>query len=118
MSSKKHLVHHHNMFGPCCEVEGVDNEYDFKIYCHKEHKICVPKKCNECEFFAGSEMGKGVCCAWEETYEAVKGDDHTVQHDEVYFEFQRVVNPDIYEMMMKAHEDDDFDLVKAWFGID
>lgn len=114
----KHLVHHRNMYGASCEVASGNNEDDFKIYCHKEHKICVPKKCDKCEYFGGSEMNYGICCDWEESYEDISGDEHTVQHDEVYMEFQRVENPDIYKKMLKMVEDGELDLCKAWQGLD
>ena len=113
-----HLVQHHNMFGPACEVASACNEDDFKIYCHKEHKICIPQKCTECEYFGHSEMGTGICCIWEETYEDVSGDDHVVRHDEAYFEFQRVENPDMYKNMMKMIDDGELDLCSAWLGLD
>lgn len=116
--NKKHLVYHRNMFGPSCEVACADNADDFKIYCHNEHKICVPAKCDACRYFGGSEMGKGVCCVWEETYEAVESDEHIVQHDEVYFEFKRAEDPDMYKSMMKMLEEGDLDLCEAWFGLD
>ena len=116
-NSKKHLVVHHNMFGPSCEVAGINNPCDFEIYCYREHKICVPT-CENCKYFAGSEMGKGIACEWQETYEAVSGDEHFVQHDEAYFEFQRVENPELYKEMMRINEDNDFDLCEAWLGLD
>ena len=87
----KHLVNHHNMFGPSCEIASADNKKDFEIYCHIEHKICVPAKCDTCQYFGGSEMGKGICCVWEESYLDIKSDDHAVPHDEAYFEFQRLL---------------------------
>ncbi len=90
--AQKHLVYHHNMFGPSCEIIGIYNENDFKIYCRKEHRICIPN-CTDCLFFGGCEMGKGVCCVWEETYESISETDHAVQHDEVYFEYQRAEAP-------------------------
>ena len=114
----KHLVYHHNMFGPSCEIASLNNEEDFKIYCHLEHKICKPTKCNSCNYFYGDEEGKGKCCVWEETYESVTGDDHPVQHDEVYFEFQRVENPDMYKEMMRMIEDGDLDLCEVWLNLD
>ena len=116
-TSKKHLVSHHNMFSPACEVASAATEDDFKIYCHKEHRICVPD-CTNCKYLGGSEMGKGVCCVWEESYSDIPGDDHVVPHDEAYFEFQRVENPDVYKMMMEINESDDFDLCEAWLGLD
>ena len=118
MNPKKHYVRHHNMFGPSCEVESINNENDFKIYCHKEHKICVPKKCNECKYFCGSEMGKGVCCIWEEPVEDIKGDDHVVNHDEVYFEFSRVENPETYAKLKEMIDEGEVDLCKLWLGLD
>ncbi|MBR3588952.1 MAG: hypothetical protein IKL16_05260 [Clostridia bacterium] len=116
-NNKKHLVRHHNMFGPACEVESEATEYDFKIYCHKKHSLCIPD-CTGCKYLGGSEMGKGVCCIWEEKYSEIAEEDHIVQHNEAYFEFQRVENPDIYKMMMEAIESNDFDLCEAWFGLD
>lgn len=115
--NEKHPVYHHNMFGSSCEVAGVNCEEDFEVYCYKEHCVCNPK-CDGCEYFAGDEMGKGVCCLWEETYEAVSGDEHTVQNDETYFEFQRVENPDFYKKMMKMIEEGDLDLAEVWLGLD
>lgn len=117
-NADKHLVYHRNMYGVSCEVASGNNEDDFKIYCYKEHKICVPKKCDKCKYFGGSEMGTGICCVWEESYEDISGDEHIVQHDEVYMEFQRVENPDIYKKMLKMVEDGDIDLCKAWQGLD
>ena len=117
-NADKHLVYHRNMYGASCEVASGNNEDDFKIYCHKEHKICVPKKCKKCEYLGGSEMNYGICCDWEESYEDISGDEHIVQHDEVYMEFQRVENPDIYKKMLKMVEDGDIDLCKAWQGLD
>lgn len=93
----KHLVCHHNMYGPSCEVASGNNEEDFKIYCRKKHKICIPKNCDKCKYFGGSEMGKGVCCIWEESYKDIKGIEHPVQHNEVFFEFKRVDNLDIFK---------------------
>lgn len=114
----KHLVYHHNMYGVSCEVASVNNEDDFKIYCRKEHKICIPKNCDKCKYFGNSEMGKGVCCVWEESYADISDDEHVVQHDEVYMEFQRVENPDIYKKMIKMIEDGELDLCKAWQCLD
>lgn len=114
---KKHTVIHHNMFGPSCEIEGLDNKKDFEIYCYKEHKVCVPN-CDGCPYFSGSEMGKGIACAWEESYEAMSSDEHVVQNDETYFEFQRVENPDFYKEIMKMIEDGELDLCKVIQGLD
>ena len=116
-NSAKYLVYHHNMYGPSCEVASVNCDDDFKIYCHNEHKICVPK-CNECKYFGGDEMGKGVCCIWEESYEVVGGDEHVVQHDEAYLEFQRAENPDVYKKMIRMIEDGELDLCEAWQDLD
>lgn len=115
---KKRLVKHRNMYGLSCEVESVANQNDFKIYCHNEHKICIPKKCNECQYFGGSEMGLGVCCVWEEYTEDIENDEHIVQHDEAYMEFQRVENPDLYKEMQRMIDDEDIDLCKSWQGLD
>ena len=115
---KKHMVKHHNMYGSSCEVASGNNDNDFKIYCHKEHRICIPKKCNKCQFFGGSESGFGICCDWEESYDAVSGDEHTVQHDEAYMEFQRVENPDLYKKMQKMIEDGELDLCKVLQDLD
>ena len=119
MSNKKslHRVSHHNMYGVSCEVAGVNNADDFKIQCHREHKITVPQ-CDGCLFFGGDEMGNGVCCIWDETYEEVPGDDHIVQHDETYFEFQRVENPTLYAKMCKMTEDGEIDVCKVWQNLD
>lgn len=117
-NKEKHLVVHRNMFGPSCEVASVDNEDDFKIYCRREHKICRPKNCDKCKFFGGSEMGKGISCVWEETYEDISGGEHIVQHDEVDMEFQRVENPLLYKQMQQMIEEGDLDLCKAWQGLD
>ncbi|MBQ8418124.1 MAG: DUF1643 domain-containing protein [Phascolarctobacterium sp.] len=114
----KHLVVHRNMYGPSCEVASANNEGDFKIYCHREHKICRPKNCNKCKFFGGSEMGKGISCVWEESYEDIRGGEHIVPHDEAYMEFQRVENPDLYKKMQKMIEDGELDLCKAWQDLD
>ena len=114
----KHLVKHHNMFGPSCEIAGLNNEEDFKIYCHLERKICIPTKCDRCKYFAGDEMGKGICCEWEESYDHVSVEDYPVQHDEVYFELQRVENSELYEDMMRMVEDGDLDLCSAWLDLD
>ncbi|MBE7033199.1 MAG: DUF1643 domain-containing protein [Ruminococcaceae bacterium] len=117
-TEKKHLVYHHNMFGPSCEVAHLNNEEDFKIYCHLEHKICKPTKCNSCGYFFGDEEGKGKCCVWEETYDSVSDEHHPVQWDEAYFEFQRVENPEMYKDMMRMIEDGDLDLCNAWLDLD
>lgn len=117
-ATEKHMVYHHNMFGPSCGVASGNNEKDYEIYCHKERKICNPTKCGKCDFFEHSEMGYGVCCAWEETYEANNGDERVIQNDEAYFEFMRVENPDMYREMMKMIEEGDLDLPHAWFGLD
>lgn len=116
-TNKKHLVRHHNMFSLACEVESVATDFDFTIYCHKRHKLCKPD-CTGCKFQGEPEMGKGVCCIWEEKYSDIPDDDHIVPHDEAYFEFQRVENPDMYKMMKKTLESDDFDLCEAWLGLD
>ena len=63
-------------------------------------------------------MGNGVCCIWDETYEEVPGDDHIVQHDETYFEFQRVENPTLYAKMCKMTEDGEIDVCKVWQNLD
>lgn len=115
---KRHLVSHHNMYGSSCEVASENDEYDFKIYCHKEHEICVPKKCDKCEYFGGSEMGKGICCIWEESYNDISGDEHVVKHDEAYMEFQRAENPDLYKLILQIIEDGELDLCKVWLGLD
>lgn len=115
---EKHLVIHRNMYGPSCEVASVNNENDFKIYCHKEHKICLPKKCDKCRFFAGSEMGKGISCVWEESYEDISGGEHIVPYDEAYMELQRVENPRLYKKMQQIIDDGDLDLCKAWQDLD
>ena len=115
--NKKHMVLHHNMFGPSCIVEN-GNSDDLKIFCYKKKSVCIPN-CNGCPYFEHAEMGYGVCCAWEETYEAMPSDEHVVNIGSRDFEFMRVVNPDIYKGIMKAiREDDDFDICKAWYGID
>ena len=114
--SEKHLVRHHNMFAPACEVESVATEYDFEVYCHLEHKVCVPKKCQKCKFLGGSEEGVGVCCVWEESVEDMPNEEHFVQHGDAILEFNRVENPHLYEKMMNMP--DDLDLCKAWQGLD
>ena len=114
----KHLVKHRNMYGPSCEVASGNNKDDFKIYCHNEHKVCIPKKCGKCEYFGGSEMSYGICCIWEESYEDVSSDEHIVQHDEVDMEFQRVENPEMYKNMLKMIEDGDIDLCNVWQNLD
>ena len=116
--SDKHPVYHRNMYGPSCVIAGSTNEDDFKIYCHKEHRICIPKKCDKCDYFGGSEIGNGICCIWEESYEDISSDEHIVQHDEAYMEFQRAENPDMHKKMMKMIEDGELDLCKAWQGLD
>lgn len=112
-----HMVSHHNMYGISCEVAGVNNADDFKVYCHREHKITVPK-CDGCSFFGGDEMGNGVCCIWNETYAAIPSDDYVVQHDEAYFEFQRVENPTLYAKMLQMTDDGEMDLCKVWQNLD
>ena len=87
---EKHLVYHHNMFGPSCEIASLNNDEDFKIYCHLEHKVCKPTKCNSCNYFAGDEEGKGKCCLWEEGNDSISGEHHAVQHSEAYIELERV----------------------------
>lgn len=94
---RKHFVYHHNMFGPSCEVAGVNRPEDFEIYCHLEHKVCAPTKCNDCEYHNHSEMGNGICCYWEEFYENVSDEHYTVQNSDAYLEFERV------ERNMKNH---------------
>lgn len=121
MSAKvqdKHLVYHHNMFGPSCEVANANCDDDFMIYCHKEHKICIPTQCNMCSHFGGDEMGCGKCCVWEDADEEIIGDEHVVQHDEAYFEFQRVENPALYKSMKQMIEAGEIDLCKLWQNID
>lgn len=86
---KKHLVYHRNMYGPSCEVASVNNKEDFKIYCYRENKVCIPN-CNGCLYWAGDEMGKGMCCNWEEYYSDVFKQEHIVQHRDVQKEFKRV----------------------------
>ena len=108
--NEKHLVYHHNMFGPSCEIESISDSNDFKIYCHKEHKICIPKNCDKCKFFGGSEMGTGICCIWEESLENTE---HVVQHDEAYMEFQRIENPEMYKKMLQMIEKDEIDLCET-----
>jgi hypothetical protein len=63
-------------------------------------------------------MGNGICCLWEESYGDVSVDERVVQHDEVYMEFQRVENPDMYKKMLKMIEDGEIDLCEAWQGLD
>ncbi len=116
-SKNTRLVIHHNMFGASCEVAGLNNEDDFKIYCYKNHKICVPK-CNNCPFFGGDEMGKGISCIWEDPFIDITTDEHIVQHDEIYMEFERVENHDFYLDMIKIIQDDDFDLCKSLLNLD
>ena len=101
------------MFGPTCEVSE-SNTHDFEIYCYKEHKICNPDCCN-CKYFAGSEMGTGICCLWDDD---VEGEEHIVQHSEAYFEYLRIEEPEYYRDFKKAIEEGDLDLCKAWFGLD
>lgn len=114
----KHLVVHRNMYGSDCTVANADNMDSFRIYCHKEHKICIPKKCNSCDFFGGDEMGYGKCCIWEESYQNVAEEERIVPHDEVYFEYNRVEDPQFYKKMMEMIEDGDLDLCKALLGLD
>ncbi len=90
--NKKHPVRHHNMFGPAYEVKSAAREEDFEIYCHKEQRICAPKLCDTCEYFGGSEMGKGVCCIWEERCDDVSCEDYAINHDDRYSELKRVKN--------------------------
>ena len=78
------------MFGPSCEIASLNNDEDFKIYCHLEHKVFKPTKCNNCSYFAGDEDGKGKCCVWEESNNSVSVEHHAVQHSEAYIELERV----------------------------
>jgi hypothetical protein len=87
---KKHLVYHHNMFGPSCEIASLNNEEDFQIYCHLERKVCKPTKCSDCSYFAGDEEGKGKCCVWEESFDSVSDEDYAVQYGDADKELQRV----------------------------
>ena len=87
---EKHLVYHHNMFGPSCEIASLNNDEDFKIYCRLEHRVCKPTKCNSCDYFAGDEEGKGKCCLWEESSDSVSGEHYAVQFGEAYTELERV----------------------------
>ena len=87
---EKHLVYHHNMFGPSCEIASLNNEEDFQIYCHLERKVCKPTKCSDCSYFAGDEEGKGKCCVWEESFDSVSDEDYAVQYGDADKELQRV----------------------------
>jgi uracil-DNA glycosylase len=86
---KKHLVNHHNMFAPSCEVESIAKADDFLIYCYRENRVCEPK-CDGCLYWTSDEMGVGKCCTWEEYYCDVFKSDHIVQYSESHKEFDRV----------------------------
>lgn len=114
--NKKHPIVHRNMFGSACMMNDAP-EYEFRIYCRKKHAVCVPE-CKGCGYFAHDEMGYGVACVWEETYEDMPKDEHIVNHDEAMFEHMRVENPEVYKGLIKAIEDGELDIVKAWYGLD
>ena len=86
--NKAHPVVHRNMFGVSAQVASVDNEEDFCVYCRKEHRVCRPD-CENCEYFAGSEMGYGISCLWDDYLPDGK-DEYIVRFEERYKEFERV----------------------------
>ena len=44
---EKHLVYHHNMFGPSCEIASLNNDEDFKIYSFSFNIYCMLKAYHE-----------------------------------------------------------------------
>ena len=63
---------------------------DREIYCKKYHKITEPtaKMCDNCPYFAGTMMGHGIECKWDDVIE--EGDEKLIPHNRVHDEFLRV----------------------------
>lgn len=84
----KHLVLHHNMFGPSAEVCNT-TPVDLHIYCYKRNKICIPD-CKKCKYFRGDENGLGIACEWEDFEGNISWDESVIQHCERALEYDRV----------------------------
>ena len=88
---EKRIVYHPNMIGheinESLELYS-DDVLDREVYCRKLHVVKEPLQtdCIGCPFYAGLEQGYGHECAWED----VADQEHFVQHEDRYKEYERV----------------------------
>lgn len=86
-------VYHVNLIGH--EInESLQGNYprsDREIFCKRQHKITEPDfdDCDKCPYFAGTAMGHGIECKWEDVID-VKLDEKVIQHSQVRDELRRV----------------------------
>lgn len=86
-------VYHVNLIGH--EInESIENDYpksDREIFCKRQHKITEPdaKDCDICPYFAGTTMGHGIECKWEDVID-VNLDEKVIPHDMRMKEMTRV----------------------------
>ncbi len=85
---EKHLVLHHNMFGPTAEICNT-NPDDLSIYCYKKNAICIPD-CEGCKYFRGDEEGLGRACEWEDFDGNISCNESVIQNSEKVLEYDRV----------------------------
>ena len=85
---EKHLVLHHNMFGPSAEVCNT-NPNDLTIYCYKENEILSPN-CENCEYFRGTDNNLGVICEWNDFDGNLSRNERVIQNSEKTLEYDRV----------------------------
>ena len=80
------MTRHHNLTG----LIYTDNPPDRTIYCRKKHSVIEPtkKECENCACLSGLEQGNGIECSWLD----IVGDEHVVQHEDRYKEYERVDN--------------------------
>lgn len=86
-------VYHVNLIGHNIN-ESLENNYpksDREIFCKKLHKITEPdyEDCINCAYFAGTAMGHGIECKWEDVIDVYE-DEKVIIHDQVRDEFKRV----------------------------
>ena len=83
---QKTMIKHHNLI----DYTYSDNPSDRMIYCRKNHRVMEPtkKECQNCICLSGFEQGNGIECSWSD----VVGEEHVVQHEDIYKEYERVDN--------------------------
>lgn len=80
------MTRHHNL----TRLIYNDNPLERTIYCRKIHSVIEPtkKECENCACLSGLEQGNGIECSWLD----VVGEEHVVQHEDRYKEYERVNN--------------------------